>query len=127
VIVVDSSAIIGGLLDEGMARELLVGGDVHVPHLADAEVAQGLRHLTRRGTLAADAAAAGLARWSRLGVRRHPGRGLLPRIWALRENLSAYDATYVALAESLGCPLATADRRLIGAPGPRCDVLEVRS
>jgi predicted nucleic acid-binding protein len=51
---------------------------------------------------------------------------LLGRIWQLRHNLSAYDATYVALAEALGCALLTADARLAAAPGVACDVTVVR-
>ena len=48
--------------------------------------------------------------------------GLVPRIWALRDNLSAYDAVYAALAEALDCPLLTADARLAAAPGPTCPI-----
>jgi predicted nucleic acid-binding protein len=53
--------------------------------------------------------------------------GLLPRVWELRDNLSAYDATYVALAEALGCPLLTGDARLAAATGPNCPTMVVRS
>ena len=52
--------------------------------------------------------------------------GLLPRIWELRDNLTAYDATYVALAEGLACDLVTADARLAQAPGPSCAIKVVR-
>ncbi|MGH2871205.1 MAG: type II toxin-antitoxin system VapC family toxin [Solirubrobacteraceae bacterium] len=69
---------------------------------------------------------AALLRWGRLGLRRFAVVGLLGRIWELRENLSAYDASYVSLAEALGCELVTADARLAGAPGPRCAVTTVR-
>ena len=63
-----------------------------------------------------------LETWRRLGVTRYPSSGLLERIWALREDISAYDATYVALAESLDCPLVTGDARLGRAPGVRCPI-----
>lgn len=52
--------------------------------------------------------------------------GLLARVWALRDNLSAYDATYVALAEAIGCELLTADSRLAGVTGPTCPMIVVR-
>lgn len=57
-----------------------------------------------------------------LGIRRHGCTALLARIWGLRDNLTAYDATHVALAEALGCPLLSADRRLAGAAGPQCAI-----
>lgn len=63
--------------------------------------------------------------WQRLGVTRYPVFAMLERIWALRENVSAYDAAYVALAELLGCALLTADGRLARAPGLGCSVTVV--
>ena len=62
-------------------------------------------------------------RWTALGVGRHAATSLLPRVWALRDVPSAYDATYVAPAELRGCPLATGDRRLAQAGGIRCEVV----
>ena len=59
------------------------------------------------------------------GLVRHPVHALLPRIWALRDDISAYDAAYVALAEALGCALLTADSRLARAPGVTCPVTVV--
>lgn len=59
-------------------------------------------------------------------MRRFAAVGLLPRIWELRDNLTAYDATYVALAEALACELLPADARLARAPGPTCPVTVVR-
>ena len=61
----------------------------------------------------------------RLGMTRYPVFTLLERVWDLRENLSAYDASYVALAELLNCPLMTADARLSRAPGVRCSITVV--
>ena len=60
--------------------------------------------------------------WRRLGITRYPVFGLLDRVWQLRNHLSAYDATYVALAELLQCTLLTADARLSRAPGLRCPI-----
>lgn len=97
-----------------------------MPHLADSELAHALRAQVLRGQMDADDARAALARWARLGLRRFAAVGLLARIWELRDNLSAYDATYVALAETLACELVTADARLAQAPGPTCAITVVR-
>jgi predicted nucleic acid-binding protein len=126
VIVLDASAAVLGLLNDGDARRALALQDVAVPHLADVEVANALRAQVLRGTVAAEAAGSALARWVQLGLRRFGAVGILERVWELRENLTAYDATYVALAEGLGCELVTADARLAQAPGPRCPITVVR-
>ncbi len=123
MIVLDASAILPGLLADGESRALLAREDVHVPHLADPEVVHGLRANVLRGAVPAGAAEDALARSTALGVRRHAATSLLPRVWALRDVLSAYDATYVALAELLGCPLATGDRGIARAAGIRCEVV----
>lgn len=88
----------------------------------DAEVVQTLRKLVFRGTLAHDDAERVVHCWTTLGVERFPLVGLVARIWALRDNVSAYDAAYAALAEALDCPLLTADARLATAPGPDCPI-----
>jgi predicted nucleic acid-binding protein len=126
VIVVDASAAVLALLNDGDARRMLAGDAVAVPHLVDAEVANALRAQVRRGGVSATDAGTALVRWARLGVRRQAIVGLLSRIWQLRDNVSAYDAAYVALAEAIGCPLITADTRLARAPGPRCVITVVR-
>jgi predicted nucleic acid-binding protein len=125
VIVVDASAALAGLLNDGAARRLLGEDQVHAPHLVDAEVSSGLRRLAASGLLADEAAHVALRSWQRLGLTRYPSVGFLDRIWELRQSLSAYDATYVALAESLDCALVTADARLGRATGPRCPVTVV--
>jgi predicted nucleic acid-binding protein len=96
------------------------------PHLTDAEVVHALRARVLRGDLDARVAGRAIEVWGSLGISRLAVRGLLGRVWALRENLSAYDATYVALAEALDVPLVTADGRLGRAPGPRCTIAVVR-
>jgi predicted nucleic acid-binding protein len=126
VIVLDASAALLALLNDGDARRSLAAEDVAVPHLADSEVAHALRAQVLRGRVDADDARAALGRWERLGMRRFAAVGLLGRIWELRDNLAAYDATYVALAEALACDLLTADARLAHAPGPTCPITVVR-
>jgi predicted nucleic acid-binding protein len=74
-----------------------------------------LRRFAVRGELDAERGRAALEDLADLGLRRYPHRRLLPRIWELRHNLTAYDAAYVALAEALGAPLVTRDRRLAAA------------
>ena len=126
MIVLDASAAVLALLHDGNARRLLATRAIGVPYLADPEVMNALRGRVIRGQVAADVARFALDRWVRLGVRRFGAIGLLPRIWELRENLTAYDANYVALAEALACDLVTADSRLARAPGPTCAILVVR-
>ncbi|MCB1285412.1 MAG: type II toxin-antitoxin system VapC family toxin [Microthrixaceae bacterium] len=125
MIVIDASAAILGLLNDGEARSILREGAVACPHLADSEVAHALRSQVLRGTLGAEDAGRAIDVWRRLGIERIGVSGLLPRIWELRENVSAYDATYVAVAEALDAPLVTADGRLAQAPGPRCPITVV--
>lgn len=125
MIVIDASAAILGLLNDGEARAMLREGAVVCPHLADSEVAHALRSQVRRGALGAGDAWRAIEAWARLGIERLGGQGLLPRIWELRGNVSAYDATYVALAEALEAPLVTADGRLARAPGLRCPITVV--
>jgi predicted nucleic acid-binding protein len=113
------------LLNAGQARAALAAEQVHVPHLVDSEIASGMRRHVRAGSVAADEGWTALGTWRRLGLTRHPVAGLLERIWQLRDNLSAYDASYVALAETLGCAVLTADARLSRAPGLRCPITVV--
>ena len=122
MIVVDASAALAALLNAGSAREALSGEQLHVPHLIDPEVASGLRRRVASGRLGPDAAWAALDAWRRLGMTRYAIHSLLDRVWELRDNLSAYDASYVALAELLGCPLLTADGRLGRARQVRCPI-----
>ena len=126
MIVLDASAAVLALLNDGDARHSLATEDVAVPHLADSEIAHALRAQVLRSRVDADDAWTALGRWERLGMRRFAAVGLLGRIWDLRDNLTAYDATHVALAEALACDLLTADARLAQAPGPTCPITVVR-
>lgn len=125
MIVLDASAALTGLLNAGPARESLASEQLHVPHLIDSEVASGLRRHVASGRIPAEDGWAALDAWRRLGLTRYALHGLLERVWELRRNLSAYDAGYVALAESLGCSLTTADARISRAPGVHCPITVV--
>ena len=126
MIVLGASAAVLALLNDGDARGIVAAEAVAVPHLVDVEVAQALRGQVQRGRLSGRDAEAALRRWARLGLRRTAIVAFLARVWELRENVSAYDATYVALAEALDCQLVTADGRLARAPGARCPITIVR-
>ena len=126
MIVIDASAAVLGLLSDGEARAKLAEEAVVAPYLADSEILHALRSQVLRGRIEEPAATRAIGVWGRLGIRRVGISGLLDRIWQLRGNLSAYDATYVAVAETLEVPLVTADGRLAGAPGPRCTITVVR-
>jgi predicted nucleic acid-binding protein len=122
VIVADASVVVAALLHNGPARRVLATGTVHAPHLLDVEVMSVFKHLNSAGTLTEVDIESCLSAFQAMGIRRSGHRPLPARIWLLRHNLSAYDATYVSLAEALGCPLLTADRRLAAAPGLECPI-----
>lgn len=124
MLVVDSSVVVAGLSDGGKegtwAHELLGADQLAAPHLLPAEVANILRRAVREGDLSADSAALAHADLIELRIDLFPYAPFAARVWELRENLTAYDAWYVALAETLNARLATLDLRLSRAPGPRC-------
>ncbi len=122
---VDASAALTALLTAGAARRALAAEQIHVPHLIDPEVTSGLRRRVAARQMNSDTAWGALDTWRRLGMTRYPVFAILDRVWQLRDDLSAYDATYVALAEHLDCVLLTADGRLSRAPGIRCPVTVV--
>ena len=129
MIVIDASALLDLLLRRRAAPEIRarVAGEValHAPHLVDTEVLHALRRRVARGELARRRAQEALDDLADLPLVRHPHLPLSPRVWAMRERLSAYDATYVALAEGLDASLLTSDRRFArGAAGiaPLLDV-----
>jgi predicted nucleic acid-binding protein len=122
VIVVDASALIEALLRpeaaESLARRLYAPRQtLHAPHLVDAEVAQVVRRYTMSGAIDHERGRAALKDLADFPIHRHPHALLLSRVWDLRNNLSAYDGIYVALAEALDAPLLTRDQRLAAAAG----------
>ena len=127
MIVLDASAMLELLLRTPGAAAIAArvfgrGEGTHVPALLDVEVAQVLRRYVSRGDVAPARAKAALDLLIAFPMERHGHEPLLRRVWALRENLTAYDAVYVALAEALRAPLVTCDARLARAPGIRAVV-----
>lgn len=122
MIVLDASAVVELVLrtpagEQVMARLLAEGGTAHVPELLDVEVLHALRRVVQTGQVTAHRAERGIDFLARLGCERYGVAPLRRRIWQLRDNLTAYDATYVALAEALDATLVTRDARLARAPG----------
>jgi predicted nucleic acid-binding protein len=95
---------------------------LHAPHLIDVEVAQVLRLYAAKKEIDGKKGSAALDSLSIFPLHRYPHDLLLPRIWELRNNLSAYDAVYIALAEALDAPLLTRDHRLAAAAGHRARI-----
>lgn len=126
MIVVDASAAAEWLLDTpkaGAVRARAIREDALVaPHLIDVEVLQAFRNLTAAGILDPVRARDALTDLAEMRMTRYPHFALLPRIWELRHNLSAYDAAYVALAEAMDAPLLTCDRKLSAASGHRAKI-----
>lgn len=127
MIVVDASALLEVLLRTPAARAVedglfAPGRRLHAPHLLDVEIAQVIRRFAVRGEIDGERGRAALADLADLPIRRYPHEMLLPRIWELRNNLTAYDAAYVALAEALEAPLLTRDRRLAAGAGHRARI-----
>jgi len=121
VIVLDASALVELLLGSPRGRAIAERISepalaLHVPHLADVEVAQALRRFVLDGELDAAQAMTALDDLRSLDLERHGHEPLLGRVWALRQNLTAYDAVYVALAEALEATLLTCDGRLARSP-----------
>ena len=132
MIILDASALVELLLHTSTGESVTDCIDdptvsLHVPHLADIEVAQVLRRYVRAGEIDADTAATALDDLGTLDLRRHSHEPLLARIWELRHNLTAYDAAYVALAEVLNGILLTCDGPLSRAPGLTCQVRLLRA
>ena len=122
--VVDATVVASALVDGGRegtwAAEQLASGPLAAPHHMPVEVASVLRRAVRHGEISQDAAALALQDLRDLRITLFPFAPFARRVWALRDNVSAYDAWYVALAEALDIPLVTLDVRLGRAPGCRC-------
>ena len=119
MIVLDASCALKLILRQAptdLARRVM-GDEIHAPFLLDTEVLSALRRLIRQKELDVERATAGLDWLFDLGIERHHNKELAWRAFALRNSLSAYDATYVAVAELLNAPLLTADGRLARSHG----------
>jgi len=126
VIVIDASVLAPALADDGAdgdrVRLRLRGEQLVAPELVDLEVLSTVRRAVRAGRLDERRSGQALDDLAALPLRRVPHLPLLARAWELRDNLTAYDAAYVALAESLRALLLTADGGIEKASGVRCDV-----
>ena len=122
MIVVDASAALELLLNTPFAARVATrlfsrGETLHAPHLIDLEVAQVLRRWERAGAITAPRAEEAFEDLADLPLVRYPHLLLLPRVWALRQHATAYDAAYLALAEAIGATLVTRDAALASIPG----------
>lgn len=122
MIVLDSSAVVEWLLGLPLADEvadrIMAADSLHVPALLDVEVAQVVRRYVALGEITAQMGEQALTALAELEAVRYTHELLLPVIWKLRENLTAYDAAFVALAAALNAPLVTLDTRLARATKP---------
>jgi predicted nucleic acid-binding protein len=119
------------LLDSGpgsdWAESIVAGGSLHAPDLALAEAANILRRLELAKVITTAEANAAYEDLLQLNLELFPFDPFAERIWELRQNLTSYDASYVALAEALGLPLATLDERLAKSKLPNCEFVTPRS
>jgi len=122
VIVLDASAAVDWILQTSVGKNIEKriyshNESLHAPHLIDLEVTQVLRRLGLQRVISTHRADEAIRDLLDLRITRYPHLVLLPRIWQLRHNFSAYDAAYIVLAEKLGAPLVTRDGRLASASG----------
>lgn len=126
-VVCDASAVVAILLDAGpdgrWATEIFTGVDLAAPSLLPFEVANIIRRHELAAIVTADQAAQAHSDLLDLAIEQWPYDLLVPRAWQLRQNLTTYDASYVALAELLGTSVVTLDRRIADTPGLRCAVV----
>jgi len=128
VIVADASAVLEVLLNTPVGvevgRRLFAPEEtVHAPHLLDLEVLQGLRRYARSAEIGIVRVERALQYYANMSLNRYPHDVLAPRVWQLRHNLTAYDASYIALAEALDAPLITRDRAFNSIKGHRAKVI----
>ena len=131
MIVLDASALVELILDTPAGRLIAAriadaAEGLHTPHLADVEVLQALRRYVREGEIDSDEATVAIEDFRALDLRRHAHESLLNRVWELRDNLTAYDAVYVALAEILDAVLLTCNGPLSRAAGMSVRVALIR-
>jgi predicted nucleic acid-binding protein len=122
MIVLDASATVDWLLQTSAGQRIEKriysrNETLYAPHLLDLEVTQVFRRLASQGTVSVHRADEAIRDLLDLRITRYPHLVLLPRIWQLRHNFSAYDAAYIVLAEKLGAALVTRDARLASASG----------
>lgn len=124
MLVVDASVIAPAVADSGpdgeACRARIAGQSLAAPDLLRVEAVSVVRRQLATGALTAEQANNAIEDLMSLPIAVYPTSALLRRAWELRDNVTAYDACYVALAEALDCSLATADQRLANAPGSRC-------
>jgi predicted nucleic acid-binding protein len=127
VIVIDACSAVDYLVEDELrgpwVRERIIGrARLHAPHLIDLEVTHALRRLVRLRNLSTHRAEGALHALQELDLTRYPYVDLLDRVWALRANLTAYDAAYVVLAEALDATLVTTDEVLARSTGHRARI-----
>ena len=126
MLVVDASVLAPAIADQGAdgdrCRDAIRGQVLAAPDLLRVEVLSVLRRHAARGSITALQARNAVADLLALPLSVYPTAALLSRCWQLRGNVTAYDATYIALAEALGCVVITCDAKLANAPGPRCQI-----
>jgi predicted nucleic acid-binding protein len=126
-LVVDASLVVAALVDSGTdgrwAEELLASDSLAAPHLLTAEASNILRRSALAGAISTEQASLAYADLLDLRAELFPYAPFASRIWELRENVTCYDAWYVAIAETLSAPFATLDTRLAKAPGSHCRFL----
>lgn len=125
--VVDGSVLVAALVDSGRegqwAESVVTGSFLASPELALVEASNILRRLEQIGWVSRLDAENAYGDLLRLDLELFPFAPFAERIWALRDNLTSYDAWHVALAEALACPLVTLDRKLSRATGPTCEII----
>jgi predicted nucleic acid-binding protein len=126
-IVIDSSVVVAALIDTGSdgvwAEQVIDGQVLYTPELVRVEVTNVLRRLERAEQITATDANGAYEDLTQLEIEQFPFEPFSDRIWELRHTVTSYDAWYVAVAEEFGYPLATLDRRLAKAVGPKCKFL----
>lgn len=131
VLVTDAGVLVVALADDGRdgdaVRARLRGELLSTPEMIDLEVVSVLRRLLRSGSIDIHRAELALTDLAEIPLQRASHQSLAQRCWELRDNLTPYDASYVALAELFGATLLTGDRRLARASGPRCVIEVLRS